>query len=621
MMLEKLRDKAHIIFYLLLSLIIIRDLLPPKYVIVWHFVIGPNWPNVDILFRSYIWGGILYTLSVKLLCLILPNWIVQRIIFFLVFFLSGYSAHKLVDTTRELPKYFAGLFYMINPFIYIRFIAGYAGGFLLAYAITPLAIRSATKLFKEHDRSEFLKLLLILTAIAGLSSHFFALNLFAISIVFTANLIRTMKKDTHLALDKIKLFTFVFIILMLLNAYWIIPALTTKNVLGKISEKDIEIFKPHTKEFGEIVTMHGYWYYYPEATSFPDWQALFAIFFLICLLGVNTGNLEFLIILILALILSMGVYDPTGLYVTLYKVVPFFKGFRDCHKFASLLALSYSYLGAKGIDKLLNFRRYKNISYTLIVIAFLIPPLLTPNIFSLGDFMKPTDYPKDWYTAKNIIDNDKQDFHVLVLPWHMFMSFDWVKCRDKHIRNPADVFFSKPVIYGENVELPGIYSQSTSPVQNYVESKLSDLSPADLRIIDVKYIVVFKTADYKRFGYLKDRFVKVFEGDSIVVYLNSLNVSRFYTEDLKPIYNYSSLLGIYYSVKAESTRYIFIPPNLNAEGWSGENRGFYVVLNGSVVYYNRVVVYLFSYAISVITFVIVFKLKKFLCRTNFKNQM
>ena len=86
--------------------------------------------------------------------------------------------------------------------------------------------------------------------------------------------------------------------------------------------------------------------------------------------------------------------------------------------------------------------------------------------------VKPTNYPDDWQTVRTMIDDDPEDFTVLVLPWHMYMGFDWLPNRWNNLANPAPSFFSKPVISGDNIEVPPNYSDSSDPRSKYEANML-----------------------------------------------------------------------------------------------------------------------------------------------------
>ena len=160
------------------------------------------------------------------------------------------------------------------------------------------------------------------------------------------------------------------------------------------------------------------------------------------------------------------------------------------------------------------------------IAALVILALLTPAIYSFPMFgfwgqLKATDYPTEWYEANAYLNQDKEDFNVLFLPWHQYMDYSWVPnyegsknvrhytlYRDyKRLGNVAQEFFDKPVISGDNVEMPGIYSQSTNPISKYFEFLLGKSNEIDnfgelLAPLNVKYVILVHEVDYLNYNFL-----------------------------------------------------------------------------------------------------------------------
>jgi hypothetical protein len=136
-----LRKHIHLIFYLALSLTILGFLLKPGYILSLDMIFGPS-PKPDFYgFGGPVFGGgILLSSLVQLCSSLAPTWVIQKLFLLLIFFLSGVSAYSLIETKSRAPRYFAGILYAINPFIYVRLLAGH-WVLLLAYAITPFAIK------------------------------------------------------------------------------------------------------------------------------------------------------------------------------------------------------------------------------------------------------------------------------------------------------------------------------------------------------------------------------------------------------------------------------------------------------------------------------------------------
>jgi hypothetical protein len=197
------------------------------------------------------------------------------------------------------------------------------------------------------------------------------------------------------------------------------------------------------------------------------------------------------------------------------------------------------------------------------------------------------------------------------------MDFRFVPNYDKRILNPAGAFFDKPIVYGQNPEVPGIYAQPTNPGQRYVESILSmgSISGENLKLLNVKYVILAKEVDYAWYLEMLDNsdLVPVFDSENLVLYKNPEQVSRFYGADefspeaLEPL-SYESISPVKYEVKSGNKKYtVFIPPNLDSSDWVLDGRGapsgFYAAWEdkGGKVEYSRFKTYEFSYIISLIS--------------------
>ncbi|MCE8424857.1 MAG: DUF3367 domain-containing protein [Candidatus Methanoperedens sp.] len=598
-------------------------------------------------FSPPVFGGIALVASSMQLSII-PAWLLQKLYLFLIIFLSGSSMHSMIRTESYIPKYFAGLFYAINPFVYVRFLAG-QWFILLAYSIMPFAVKSFIDFLENQDKRNLLKALLLTALIGSTNSHILVLMFMVYLILLLFKLYQIRDEFTAIKnlLKSLSILTLLFVLLCL---YWLLPVFTAKSTLiNQLSQADIYAFSTKTTAFNAaftIASMYGFWrsgYIYAK-DLIPYWYLLFFFIIYLAILGfINNFKDRTIglpvkalgVIAIIAVILGSGIYGHfSTLFEFLFSNIFFFKGLRDSHKFAALLALSYSYLGALGVaefEKLargIGWKGHENYK-KLAAWAFIIIALITPFIYSFTMFngfwgqLKPTDYPGDWYEINDFLNNDPQDFNGLFLPWHKYMDFNWIPNTQKRIANPASNFFDKPVIQGENIEIGPIYSQSTNPAQHYVESllvKRNNLTNfGELMIpLNVKYVLLTKEADFKQYLFLFNQtdIVLKKETKNFYIFENKHAVSRFYLadtidqenfSDLKPI-SYNQVSPVKFHVAGGEGYIIFVPPNLNSEYW--EFKGQPSIVNGSyavypsgvgTIYYKRFDTYLLGYAVSLIT--------------------
>jgi hypothetical protein len=120
----------------------------------------------------------------------------------------------------------------------------------------------------------------------------------------------------------------------------------------------------------------------------------------------------------------------------------------------------------------------------------------------------------------------------------MYMDYDWLPNADKRLVNPSQQFFAKPVIAGDNLEIQGIYSQSSDPVSKYIEFLLPRGNEIDnlgelLAPLNVKYIILVNEADYESYDFLyRQNDLKVeLQKSGITLFKNEHPTSRTYAVD------------------------------------------------------------------------------------------
>ncbi|VVB84163.1 Uncharacterised protein [uncultured archaeon] len=618
---------------------------------------------IKIFFTNYfygfsppVFGGNILVASTMGLSGVIPSWLLQKIYLILIVFLSGISMHSLINTESSIPKYFAGILYAVNPFVYVRFLAG-QWLILLAYSVTPFAVKSFIDFLNSQSKKNLMKLSLLTALTGAMDSHILAL-LFLVYLIFLINKFYQIKREVYAIKTLLKSLAILAVLFLLLNLYWLLPLFTAKaTLIHQISQADIYVFATKASAFNAVFTiasMYGFWrsgYIYAK-DFIPYWYLLF---FFILFLAVN-GFIDnyknkifdlpvkaFVAIAIIAVILGSGAFSPfSSLFEFLFNNIFFFKGLRDSHKFAALLTLSYSYLGALGVagfekiahDSVCSADAYKKVAAWVVVII----ALITPFVYSFTMFngfwgqLKPTDYPEDWYEVNELLNKDPQDFNVLFLPWHQYMDFKWIPNVQKRINNPASFFFNKPIIQGENTEIGSIYTQSTNPAQRYVESLLSNRDKitnfGELIIpLNVKYVLLTKEVDYKEYFFLLNQtdLKLTKETENFYIFKNAHPVSRFYLSSspppsdpqeqsefilsLKPS-DYTQLSPVKFSVNADAGYVVFVPPNLDSDWWeldgqtSTINRFYAVYPAGSgMVYYGRFNTYLVGYLVSLVTLI------------------
>ncbi len=675
---SKSRDWLPYLVYSLLSLAILGPLLLPGYILTLDMVFTPSLDSTDLFygFQGRAPSFVPYFVVMDLASNIAPGWLVQKVTLFLIFLLCGLGAHRLFPF-RGAGKYFAGLLYTVNPFTYIRLLAG-QWTIVLAYALMPFAIRAFLDMLENLNRRNAIRVAVFFTLVGAAASHFFFLLFFVYFILFLAKVIKE-RKHRHAIAQAGKYVGLSAGLFIPLNLYWIIPLLSGgQAITGHITWQDMLLFAP---QLGSILgiafdtaSMHGFWrggYLYAK-DIFSFWWLIFIFVIYLAVFGyisrwrdeklgwiVNSFAAIWVISLFLAVGIAIEFTRP--FFEWLFQNVPFLGGFRDSQKFVALLCLAYAYLGGLGVSEFAQ--RIKQEGRKLVRIgasAFVILALASPlaysfTMFGFHGYVKTTDYPSEWYEINDYLNEDEDDFNVLFLPWHMYMDYSWLPNLDKRLAEPAHGFFDKPVIAGDNLEVPGIYSDSTNPVSKYVENLLWNARDMDnwgelLAPLNVKYVILVHEADYPVYDFLyyqEDLAVEL-ERAGITLFRNEHPTTRVYgvdnvvyiqstdeylelskTQDvmenlyiigdgvdevgsagMQPI-DFVRKSPVEYQVEGSSRRYtvLTVPQNTPANGWeyNGERSawelGFRPVFEaaddgGKVVYTRFYRVYLPGYIIS-----------------------
>jgi hypothetical protein len=97
----------------------------------------------------------------------------EKVLLLSIVFLAGWGMHRLVPSTSEVARFFGGILYAVNPFVYDRLSTG-QWYLLLGYAVLPWAFAALLPL-AEGRRSAAWRFAVWATAVGIASAHMFAL--------------------------------------------------------------------------------------------------------------------------------------------------------------------------------------------------------------------------------------------------------------------------------------------------------------------------------------------------------------------------------------------------------------------------------------------------------------
>lgn len=620
--------KTHHAVFTILTILILWNMLIPGYIFSLDMIPPNHFDSSACIYNTYgsTNSNMPFYLTLALTNKIFPFWLIQKALFFLIIFLSFSTMYHLIPTKSRTPKYYAAFLYAINPFVYVRFLAGHLG-LLMAYSITPLAVYHILKFAKKPDKKNTLLTALLIALTGILNLH----NLFLTLLIFAAIILAKPKK-THIK-PALKIIT----VLLLINAFWLIPATRTSSI-DTITQDDIAIFQSRPPlNYNTIFTlasMHGFWrtaYDYPK-DHIPFWPLIFIIILYLSVHGYlhtkDTYKNAFAATWLISIIIATGITAEyyKDIYLFLYNNIPFFKGFREPQKFIGLAVLAYAYLGALGINQLLK----ENLIFKKTIITII---LILPFIYSYMMFLGFTgqlisqDYPQDYYETDQYLKNDTTDYNVLVLPWHLYMDFTWNQNKDLRLANPMRAFFGPHMITGDNMEAGGIYTNSKNPRSTYIESILRDKDTtafgSKIAPMNAKYIILAKEVDYKNYLFLLNQsdLTLIKNTTNLLLFINKNPTTKIYqTDDLKTIHplDYNQTSANTYTISRPERKYVVLAEPYDPS-WTlkkstkikNHHLNAFIYKDGAMITNNSIDTLLIGCIISMITIIfILYSLKK-----------
>ncbi|MDA8391764.1 MAG: hypothetical protein M0Z87_02985 [Actinomycetota bacterium] len=450
------------------------------------------------------------------------------------FFPVASAAAASLAGGRTGTRVVAGLAYCVNPFVYDRFFAGQLG-LMAGYAILPWAVASLLRLPGAKGLS-WLRTALCWAALVATSPHFAWIFAIPVAVVALAHRLRRT-------------------VVIRLVVVTVSTALTTSYALATGAAGGIgqhiglrnlaEYATQPDKHLGlavNVAALYGFWRVGPPLAKevVTGWPALLAAMYLLAAAGYlhqfrrpdasfpgRKGAAVLALSGGLGLLAAMGAHGPTGpLYRWAYLHVPYFAVMREAQKFDMLVALGLSVGLGWGVGLLVESAVRPGVARTWLGLGLLLPLVYEPLLFyGLAGNVSTTSPPSGWMKADRIMGRGQG--RVLVLPWHQYLSFPYTA--NRVIANPAAGLLTRPVISGDNVQLPGLPTTSTSPRSAFLTYVFAHGGQvrhfgALLAPLGVRYVLVEKTIDWRSYSWLAHQadLTRVLDTRSVALYRNDV---------------------------------------------------------------------------------------------------
>jgi hypothetical protein len=509
--------------YLIVAAFILGPALLPGYIFALDMVFAPQLHLPLGLSSQLPFNLVLTALNV-----ILPGWLIQKLLLIAIFTLAGLGLHRLAPTTNPAARYAAGLFYVINPFTYERLMAGQYL-VLAGYALMPWFLAALLRWLRRPTLRHAAITAAWAVAISLVYLHGFGFVLGLIALAFIIMSIKTMyifyittrrpytrthRTSLRPILTSAALMT---TIILAASSFWLVPLLaphsSQHHLITGFDERHFLSFRPqpnpHLGLPGGTLALSGFWaerdhlfapaqppYYLVTLTAVA---ALIITGFITTLRRHRVPAILLLATLSAAWILAQGIMDNpfAPLNHWLFDHLPLYRGYREPGKFTALVALAEACFLAAGLGTALTalHRRHPSLAPTAAVLALALPLLATPiMLWGAGGQLTARHYPADWPTLRRVLDAQAPTAKALVLPWHQYLYLDFA---GRLIANPAAPYFGPRVIQGDNAEIGLITRQTTDPTSTAIEDHVlagRTTALATLRDLHIHDVILLKGA-------------------------------------------------------------------------------------------------------------------------------
>lgn len=531
------------ILYAVIALLIMRPFFGDGFLLLLDMPWTPNIQLSDYL--RNIDAGLPLTLLFKMFSYFIPVYVIQKILLTLIFFLAGLSIYKLGRQykTERILAFAGGCFYMVNPWVYERFLAGHWKVFL-GYAVFPLSLYLFDRVLKSPGKLNLAKFYIFLAVYPALSIHWAYISYLFLIIYGLVYLFKNKKINSLIKKDFLVKMAVLVLAIIAFNSYWLFGFWGQDSVFPKIDEGDFRAFATVTDtNFGiyfNVLSLYGFWsaaWFLPKDILGMWW--LLSIFCIsLSALGLYSSlrskrTFAYVITLLFGplLVLSVGYGSGFSQKITeaVYHLLPGFKGLRETEKLVGLLAFSYALLMPLGMERLFKLCAYpidgkkwrKGLAFLfLLVITY----FSTFGIFNSFDKqLSLSKYPLGWYEAEEILSADTERQSVLVLPWKGYPRLSFAA--NRRIANPARGFFSFPVVVSKTLDNKLIQEVEQPEWDNFVSSwqkgeKADGEVAKFLEEKDISHVILLKIEGWQDYLYLYDRefLEKKYEDESIVIW-------------------------------------------------------------------------------------------------------
>jgi hypothetical protein len=508
-----------------LALLALGPLLGRGYVLTYDMVFAPRLElsrgllGLDTAVARAVPADLLVALASRAV----PADLVQKLVLAGVFVGAAAGAAHLTPSSAPLARAAAAALYAWNPFLYERLIMGH-WGLLVSYAALPWAAGAALDL--RLGRPGSVRRLVLFLAVAAAGSPAGGLTAAAVALGLAASPPWPRSGVARRA-------GLVAGVAVVVNGPWLVPSLLRPGGVP-VRPEGVAAFAARAEgplgTVGSLVGLGGIWnaLAVPPGVGSWAWVAGFAV-----VLAVAAGGLPLLGrrwpagaaggLLVAAgagLLLAAAPALPglRGLAELVVTQLPGGGLIRDSQKLVAPLALAEAVcfgLGVERVPPALPARWGRAAAAGLVAAPLLLLPALA---WGGAGRLAAIRYPPAFAEARATMVADPVPGAVLVLPWHLYLPFEWNG--DRVVLDPAPRWFPRRVVGNDDLELVGL----TVPGEDPYGARLgplvrgaAPLAPA-LPGAGVRYVLVLKTADWTAWSGRLDGLVPTLDRPELALY-------------------------------------------------------------------------------------------------------
>ena len=438
--------------------------------------------------------------------------LLEKLLLLASIFLAGLGMHRLAPTDDEVGRYFAGLLYAVNPFVYDRLYTG-QWYLVLGYALLPWAFRAFQPLARGEWRRAW-RFALLATLVGVASPHMLALLVLLALFSAGAELVRHRRPAT-LGAAMLGLG-----LTVLGSLYWLLPRAGVEDLWRHVTPAQLALYQTvsdHTWGIlANVAGLYGYWNDAdPIKAHLATWPLLALGLAALAGLGLVARRRDTAAWAVAAgagagFVLALGGRGPLtgGLFTSLLGHVAAARSFREPEKGVALVVFGYAYLGAPAVAALRqHWPQVRSRSAAGLAAALIALPLLYGyrELGGLWGSMSTSSYPASWTEARSVLEREASSSNTLFLPWHGYLALSFAHGRV--VSNPAPSFFGTPVLASRSVGEGAAAADNSDPRDAAIAAllargaQLSSLG-ACLATLGVSHVLVADDADAARYSFL-----------------------------------------------------------------------------------------------------------------------